>query len=242
MLDKVHDAQLLRRLVDKAGDAEKLASVLGKLAPGEVPMLEKLMERFPDVAKLDRFLSRVPANELLKIDAAVGAGKLSEAEAALQALSGKLSPDDLLELRTHLLQNAGEPKPPGEAHNAAAFAKLNQSLGVALRSLQIGAPDWRVEVAMEREIDGARIYSESDFHREISSLLEFGEYYGQNLDALWDRLSTDVERPLTLVWKNSAMSKTQLGDAFDRIVNVLQRVKNQDEVWGLADHFDFRLT
>jgi ribonuclease inhibitor len=99
-----------------------------------------------------------------------------------------------------------------------------------------------MEVAMEREIDGARIYSESDFHQEISSLLDFGEYYGHNLDALWDRLSADVERPLTLIWKNSAISMAHLGDAFDAIVDVLQRVKKQDEHWGLGDRFDFVLT
>ncbi|EOG8017508.1 barstar family protein [Enterobacter ludwigii] len=26
--------------------------------------------------------------------------------------------------------------------------------------------------------------------------LDFVPYYGRNLDALWDRLSTDVERPV----------------------------------------------
>lgn len=94
---------------------------------------------------------------------------------------------------------------------------------------------------MEREIDGTRIHSESDFHRAVSSLLDFGEYYGHNLNALWDRLSADVERPLTLVWKDSAISKARLGDMFDAIVAVLLRVKQQDEDWGLAGRFDFVL-
>ncbi|MCK6885045.1 barstar family protein [Enterobacter roggenkampii] len=30
----------------------------------------------------------------------------------------------------------------------------------------------------------------------MSASLDFGPYYGRNLDALWDRLSTDVERPV----------------------------------------------
>lgn len=94
---------------------------------------------------------------------------------------------------------------------------------------------------MEREIDGARIHVESDFHRAISSLLDFGEYYGHNLDALWDRLSADVERPLTLVWKDAAISSARLGDVFHAIVAVLARVKQRDEDWGLADRFDFVL-
>lgn len=38
-------------------------------------------------------------------------------------------------------------------------------------------------------IDGRLIQTELDFHRTISSALDFGPYYGNNLDALWDLLS-----------------------------------------------------
>jgi ribonuclease inhibitor len=104
----------------------------------------------------------------------------------------------------------------------------------ALRRCVVGS-------AMRRELDGARCHSEADFHRQVSSLLGFGVHYGHNLDALWDRLSADVERPLTLVWKDSAISRARLGDTFDAIVAMLRRVEQQDEDWGLADRFDFVL-
>jgi ribonuclease inhibitor len=94
---------------------------------------------------------------------------------------------------------------------------------------------------MERILDGRRIHSALEFHREIGELLDMGPYYGRNLDALWDRLSTDVERPITLVWKNADDSRRALGPEFDRIVGVLDRVKRQDAAWNLEERFDYRL-
>ncbi|WP_311779070.1 MULTISPECIES: barstar family protein [Pantoea] len=54
---------------------------------------------------------------------------------------------------------------------------------------------------IKREIilDGLNIYTEYDFHGVLSETLDFGHYYGRNLNALWDRLSNDVERPVTLI-------------------------------------------
>ncbi|MDI7270926.1 barstar family protein [Cronobacter dublinensis] len=48
-------------------------------------------------------------------------------------------------------------------------------------------------------LDGKRIQNESDFHSVMSELLDFGPYCGRNLDALWDRLSTDIERPVKII-------------------------------------------
>ncbi len=50
------------------------------------------------------------------------------------------------------------------------------------------------------QLDGTQIRTEADFHRHVAALLDFGPYYGHNLDALWDRLSTDVPRPVHLIW------------------------------------------
>lgn len=90
-------------------------------------------------------------------------------------------------------------------------------------------------------IDGASIDSEARFHEVLGSLLGFGAAYGRNLDALWDRLSADVPRPITLVWKSSSMSRQRLGARFHDIIAVLHRVKAQDEEWGLTERFSFRL-
>lgn len=90
---------------------------------------------------------------------------------------------------------------------------------------------------MEIAINGEEIKSEADFHSAISSALHLSSYYGRNLDALWDVLSTDVERPLTIIWKNSELSKLYLAENFEKIVGALERIEAQDVEWGLAETF-----
>jgi len=94
---------------------------------------------------------------------------------------------------------------------------------------------------MEILIDGTNVKDEKDFHSLISSALSFSSYYGRNLDALFDVLSTDVERPITLIWKNSEVSKINMGDDFERVVNVLRRVERQDADWKLDEKFKLQL-
>ena len=60
--------------------------------------------------------------------------------------------------------------------------------------------------------------TESDFHRIISEKLEMGPCYGANLDGLWDRLSNDVERPVSLVWVNSEQSRQYLGEGLIKLL------------------------
>lgn len=93
------------------------------------------------------------------------------------------------------------------------------------------------EQYMNIEILGDLIETEKDFHKQIATSLEVEEYYGCNLDALWDLLSVGIERPITLIWKNSTISKIKLGDNFDKIIEVLEKVKKQDEAYGWEDKF-----
>ncbi|MEU3188129.1 barstar family protein [Streptomyces sp. NPDC006923] len=94
---------------------------------------------------------------------------------------------------------------------------------------------------MRVTIDGSQIRSESDIHDALSRKLDFGPYYGRNLDALWDRLSADVERPVELIWEHSEASKAALGiEVFERFSSVLIRVMDQDESFGLDERFTVR--
>jgi ribonuclease inhibitor len=86
-------------------------------------------------------------------------------------------------------------------------------------------------------IEGNDIHTEADFHKKIAEALGFPSHYGKNLDALWDVLSTDIERPITLVWKNSASSKVAMGEAFEKIVDLLDKIVAQDVEWGLDEKF-----
>ena len=49
-------------------------------------------------------------------------------------------------------------------------------------------------------INGCLINNEDDFHNELSKALNLSKHYGKNLDALWVVLSSDVDRPVTVVW------------------------------------------
>ena len=94
---------------------------------------------------------------------------------------------------------------------------------------------------MEIELDGEKILSELDFHRELARIFNVQEFYGCNLDALWDLLSAGVERPVTLVWKNSELSKENMGMIFGKIQEILERVKQQDERFGWENKFSYLL-
>lgn len=90
-------------------------------------------------------------------------------------------------------------------------------------------------------LDGLDIHTESDVHRALAELLDFGPYYGRNLDALWDRLSTDIERPLKITWLHSDISKQRLGERFEKIIQIFERTKQQDIKFCWDDKFEYVL-
>jgi ribonuclease inhibitor len=91
------------------------------------------------------------------------------------------------------------------------------------------------------EIDGHHIHTETEFHSTFAIALNLPGHYGKNLDALGDVLSADIERPLVLIWKEALASKGSMGDTFDRVVEVLRRIEDQDVAWGLAEKFELQL-
>ncbi|MBB6108062.1 barstar family protein [Mucilaginibacter lappiensis] len=80
---------------------------------------------------------------------------------------------------------------------------------------------------MEITIEGERIKTINDFHLEIKKKLTFPEYYGENLDALWDCLTSSIDLPVTLIWRNADRSKVSLGDGFNSIVDVLSSAEKE---------------
>jgi ribonuclease inhibitor len=85
-------------------------------------------------------------------------------------------------------------------------------------------------------IPGDQISSELDLHKSLAGQLDFGPYYGKNLDALWDRLTTDVERPVHIIWSDSQKSREQLGeDLFEKIVELLRKAEARDAGSGRSE-------
>lgn len=98
-----------------------------------------------------------------------------------------------------------------------------------------------MEAMMLKALEGKKIRSEAEFHAAIAAALDFPEYYGRNLDALWDVLTGDVERPVVLLWKDAQASQASLGDRFQPIIELLRQVEKQDAAWGLKEKFELRL-
>lgn len=58
-------------------------------------------------------------------------------------------------------------------------------------------------------LDGAKMTEKAAAHEHIAEALAFPEWYGNNLDALWDLLSEGNEREIELI--NSAALLNALG-------------------------------
>lgn len=80
---------------------------------------------------------------------------------------------------------------------------------------------------MKITLDGSEIKSKQQFHTLIKLKLDLPDFYGENLDALWDCLTGFVEMPLTIVWINSAYSKEHMPDDMRDIVKLFQDVSEE---------------
>ncbi|AME07404.1 barstar family protein [Bacillus siamensis] len=74
-------------------------------------------------------------------------------------------------------------------------------------------------------IDGKDITSTEALHRILKDKLDFPDYYGENLNALWDCLTGWIEYPLTLVWKNFEISQKALGSDADDVLRILKKAE-----------------
>lgn len=74
-------------------------------------------------------------------------------------------------------------------------------------------------------IDGKDVTNTEALHRILKDQLEFPDFYGENLNALWDCLTGWIELPLTLVWKNFDISQKELGSDADNVLRILKKAQ-----------------
>ena len=82
-------------------------------------------------------------------------------------------------------------------------------------------------------LNGNKMHSLDDFYDRISTIKDMPENFGRNLDALWDVLSTDVEGPFEIIWKNAAASNKLMGKDFDRVVKLLRDLEEERDDFQL---------
>ncbi len=89
---------------------------------------------------------------------------------------------------------------------------------------------------MEVLIDGEQFRTVEEFHQLLREKLAFPEYYGMNLDALWDCLTGYVEPPLTIKWINFQESEKRLGSNY--CAKVIEIFRDAEEE---VDDFQFQV-
>ena len=68
------------------------------------------------------------------------------------------------------------------------------------------------------------VHSLDRFYDELARQFGFPSHFGRNLDALWDVLTTDIEGPLKIIWEDTQLSQTGLGDEYARLVSLLEEI------------------
>lgn len=80
-------------------------------------------------------------------------------------------------------------------------------------------------ILMKIVIEGEDMKNINDFHLYLKKTLGFPEYYGMNLDALWDMLTGWVELPLIIEWKDFEASENNLGEDAFRILDFFKEAE-----------------
>jgi ribonuclease inhibitor len=79
---------------------------------------------------------------------------------------------------------------------------------------------------------GTEMTTRQALHTHIKQRLALPEYYGENLDALWDCLRADVERPILIQWVDFSICQRALGEYADQTLATFQEA--QEEAPGFA--------
>ena len=78
-------------------------------------------------------------------------------------------------------------------------------------------------------LDGSLLKSKEELHNTIFYQLALPDYYGRNLDALWDVLST-WSAPLCIEVTHTELLKRHLADYADSLLELLHDVQRENNV------------
>ncbi|CAM2813287.1 barstar family protein [Paenibacillus sediminis] len=85
---------------------------------------------------------------------------------------------------------------------------------------------------MELTLDGMEINSIEQLHKLLKEKLQLPEYYGENLNALWDCLTAWVDMPLKISWLHFQESKRILGSSAEEFLELFRDA--EDELEGFT--------
>lgn len=76
-------------------------------------------------------------------------------------------------------------------------------------------------------LDGRKFDNLEQIHIFLQEVLDMPDFYGRNLDALWDFLTGIIEIPLTIRWINLKESETKLGEDCQRLLQLFREVEEE---------------
>ena len=83
-------------------------------------------------------------------------------------------------------------------------------------------------------LDGTEFKDVSATHAVLKEKLELPDYYGENLDALWDCLTGWIELPLQIKWINYSSSFIYLGEYAEKLKCTFQDAASEFENFSLT--------
>ena len=80
-------------------------------------------------------------------------------------------------------------------------------------------------------IDFSKCKYPMDLHNEIRKKLELPEWYGNNLDALWDMLTGFIETPIeiTVIYKPENKMAENLKESVLKVIETFKEASEEDE-------------
>jgi ribonuclease inhibitor len=75
---------------------------------------------------------------------------------------------------------------------------------------------------MKRAVLDASHATLGSVYAALARALGFPGHFGQNLDALWDVLRSDIAGPFEIVWRDHRTARQRLGHDYDRLIAVLR--------------------
>ena len=85
------------------------------------------------------------------------------------------------------------------------------------------------------KIECNKITSIDSLYDELKIVLGLSEFFGNNLDALWDSINGEIELPVKIIWVNFDMLKNNLDSKFvEKFMELIDEAKDE-----LGELFDF---
>ncbi|NRT75307.1 barstar family protein [Clostridium beijerinckii] len=74
-------------------------------------------------------------------------------------------------------------------------------------------------------IQGSKLTDKNMLHQILKQELKLPAHYGENLDALWDCLTADIQLPVTIEWVDFQESKDLLGDYAENTLEIFNEAE-----------------